>query len=368
MDLTLKNYNYCYVNAIGSTLRRPLFKLTYITTIGIAPIDKPLENPLWRVAKKAFHLLVLALFVIPAGLSWLIGKSISYFSKTKIHPEGLFLAPAPISIPNELQSDQSIDIMLLSKKFKTLNVLDERLSDQTSKKDCLHRLCEWTNTENTQIYFEDPQKRSLFCKQLSLFLKDIVKKIDSGQIYGDKERDILMELAEASTRCYPTWLEVAAKLFAEVNGQSETVEVKLLRLIQEYKESLILEFGQQELDSQWHALNYVRNILGNELGLNTTLNVYDPYAGHNHLTFSKTLTKWLFLEIYENINRFISSVQTKINFQSYDPSYHDFLVLIIQQRGIKDPEDYVANHFYDANHRLNEAGTNLMLRSIGILK
>ncbi|MBX9744512.1 MAG: DUF1548 domain-containing protein, partial [Chlamydiales bacterium] len=249
-----------------------------------------------------------------------------------------------------------------------LNLSNKRSSSQTSKKDCLQRLCEWTATENVNLYPDDPGKRKLFCKQLTIFLRGIIKKIESGDVSKDKERDILMELAEASTRCYPTWLEVSAKLFAEVNGQVETVEVKLLRFIQEYKESIILEFCQKEVDAQWHALNYVRNILGDELGLNTTLNAHDPYAAHDDAIFGKGLTKWLFLQRYENVNRLISSVQVMINSQNYDPSYHEFLLNTVRQQGIESPEDYVANHFYSEDYKLNEAGANLMLRSIGIVK
>lgn len=366
MDVNLNNYSYSYANTIGSSLKQPLFKL--VSNIAIASSGKPLESQAWRITKVAFHCLVAAIFVIPAGLAWLAGKSIVYFSKTQIDHEGLFLVPPQIQTPQELESDQLIDIRVLSDKFNQLNLPNEKSSSQTSKQDSLRRLCEWTATENAYLCPDDPGKRKLFCKELTIFLRGIIKKIESGEVPKDKERDILMELAEASTRCYPTWLEVSARLFAEVNGQAETVEVKLLRFLQEYKESVILEFCQKEVNAQWHALNYVRNILGDELGLNTTLNAHDPYAGQNDPIFGKGLTKWLFLQRYENVNRLISSVQIMINSQNYDPSYHGFLVNIVKQQGIQNPEDYVASHFYSEDYKLNEAGTNLMLRSIGIVK
>lgn len=366
MNVNLSNYSYSYANAISSSLKQPLFKL--VSNIAIASSGKPWESEAWRIAKVAFHCLVAVIFVIPAGLAWLAGKSISYFSKTQIDHEGLFLAPPQIQVPQELKSDQLIDVRILSNKFNELNLSDERSSSQTSKQECLQRLCEWTATENINLHPDNSETRKLFCKQLSIFLKGIIKKIESGEVSKDKEKDILMELAEASTRCYPTWLEVSGKLFAEVNGQAETVEIKLLRFIQEYKESVILEFCQKEVDAQWHALNYVRNILGQELGLNTALNAYDLYAAQNDATFGKGLTKWLFLQRYENVNRLISSVQIMINSQNHDSSYYDFLVNAVRQQGIQNPEDYVANHFYNEDYKLNEAGTNLMLRSIGIVR
>jgi hypothetical protein len=366
VNVNLNNYSYSYANTIGSSLKQPLFKL--VCNIAIASSGKPWESQAWRITKVAFHCLVAAIFVIPAGLAWLVGKSITYFSKTQIDYEGLFLAPPQIQIPEELESDQLIDIRLLSDKFNQLNLPNERSSSQTSKQDSLRRLCDLTATENANLYPDDPGTRELFCKQLTIFLRGIIKKIESGEVSKDKQRDILMELAEASTRCYPTWFEVSARLFAEVNGQAETVEVKLLGFLQEYKESVILEFCQKEVGTQWHALNYVRNILGKELGLNTTLNAHDFYAAQNDATFGKGLTKWLFLQRYENVNRLISSVQIMINSQNYDPSYHDFLVNTVKEQGIQDPEEYVASHFYSKDFKLNEAGANLMLRCIGIVK
>lgn len=366
VNVDLNNYSYSYANAIGSSLKQPLFKL--VSNIAVASSGKPWESQAWRIAKIAFHCLAAAVFIIPAGLAWLIGTSISHFSKTQIDHEGLFLAPPQIQILQELESDQKIEIRVISDKFKQLNVTEKRPTDQTSKENCLQRLCEWTATESANVYPDDSGKRKLFFKQLSIPLRGIIKKIELGEVSKDKEKDILMELAEISTRCYPTWLEGSAKLFAEVNNQVETVEVKLLRFIQEYKESITLEFCQNEADAQWHALNYVRNILGHELGLNTTLNAYDPYAEENDRIFGKGLTRWLFLQRYEDVNRLISSVQLMINARNYEPSYHDFLVNVVKQQGIQEPEDYVALHFYSEDYKLNEFGANLMLRSIGIIK
>jgi hypothetical protein len=51
-----------------------------------------------------------------------------------------------------------------------------------------------------------------------------------------------MELAETFTRCYPIWLEVSVKFYGKFHGKGENLEVKLLRFLQEYKESLILDF------------------------------------------------------------------------------------------------------------------------------
>lgn len=367
MYFNLNDYGYSYANAIGSTLKQPLFQL--ISDAAFATERRPWESQASLIKRIAYRCLVVALLIIPAGLAWFAGKAISHFSKIQIDPEGLSLAPPPIKIPEDLESDQAIDIMILAQKFNNLDVEDEISSSRTHKSESLARLCTWVTTEDEEIYKDNLRKRQLFCKQLSILLKGIIKKLDSNDLTEAKKRSILIELGEASTRCFPTWLQAATKLFAEANGQVGTAEVKLLRLVQDYKELIILEFCQKDAKTHWHVLNFVRNILGRELGLNTDLNAYDPYASQEEgPVFGKGLVKWMFLQRYENVSHLISGVQTMIEAQDYDSSYHDFLVKAMTDRGIPDPEDYVADHFYSDDFKLNELGVNFMLRSIGILK
>lgn len=368
MKINSSDYNYSYANTVGYVLKKPLFKLVSTTAMAFSDYTTD-ENRAHRIAKIALHCLAAIIVVIPAGLAWLAGKSIMYCSKTQINHQKLSLAPLPIRLPQ----DQQIDICHISTRYNQLNLPNTRSADQTSLQASLSRLCDRVANEDPTLYPDDPPiKREMFCKSISFYLKFIIKKIEAGAISKDKERDMLMELAEASTRCYPTWLEVAETLFNEINDQPETADVKLLRFVQDHKEAITLEFCQREMDTQWHALNYVRNILGNELGLNTELNTHDIYAGDSDPIFGKKLTKWLFLQKYENANRLISSIHTQIDLKPYDSSYHSFMVEAVKQKGIINAVDYVANHFYDedeeAGYKLNKAGVNFMLKTIGVLK
>lgn len=71
---------------------------------------------------------------------------------------------------------------------------------------------------------------------MSICLTSILKKIESNEITSDKKNDILIELANASTRCYPTWLEVAVKIYADINDQAEDVPNDYLKTIDENPE------------------------------------------------------------------------------------------------------------------------------------
>ncbi len=352
--MNLNNCDYSYANVIGSYLKQPLFKLVSHTLIAFK--HKHWEmNRIHNIAKEAIACLIFIMFVVPIGISWLIGKSISCFSKTKINHKNLHLKPPEIDIPHDLESDSSISIMVLVGKFIDINTIKGKFNkSQQSKLENLGRLCEWTVIKNDNIYPNDYRKRELFCKQLSIYLKNIVKKIDSNEVSNDKTLSILSELAEASTRCYPTWLEVARRLCDEVNGKEESVEIKLLRLVQEYKESIILEFSQKEVNSEWHALSYVRNILGDELGLNTAK--LDVYGAQNNSIFGKCIIKWLFLQIYENSNRLVSGITTMINSREYDNSYYFFIQ--------KHATDVKKCFNLESDGHINEVGVNFLLKNI----
>lgn len=364
MSINTEIYNYSYSAYIGSSLRAPLFQLA--TNILVAAASKPWESTALKVIKIGFHAIVALIFVIPAAVAWCIGKAFTALSSTVLDHDGLCLAPPPIEIA---EAPPNTQISTLYDRFVALQIdRKEVRGGTTSKRDCLRRLCQWVSQKHTDIYPDDLRKRNLFCTQVSRALKGIVAKIESGEVSADKERDLLTELAEAATRCYPTWLEVAEKLYAEVHNGSETVQVKLLRCIQECKETAILEFAQNDADAHWHALNYVRNILGQELGLGNR-NSLDPYAGHDDPVFSKNITKWLFLERYDNTNHLVSSVQTMIHSRKYDACYHDFLVQIAKERDVPNPEDFVGETFFEGDDcKITFAGVNLMLRSMGVLR
>lgn len=366
MNINLDDYSYSYANAVGNSLQQPLFKI--VCNIAISASPKPWENQAWVVAKIAFHCFVGALCVIPFGLAWLAGKSISYLSKTQIDYDSLYLAPTKIEIPAEDSANASIDILTLSSMFSDLEIPNDRGEAQSSKQESLNRLCNYIIQENATIYEDNPQKRRLFCQQVSICLKGIIIKINSGKVSDDRKRVILLELAEASTRCFPTWLQVSQKFYDELYGKTQTVELKLLRLVQDYKELLILEFSQGEVGAQWHALSYIRKILGKDLGLNTDLGETDPYVQNQDPVFGKTLSKWMFLQMYENVNQLISAIQNIINSSEYDSAYYDFLVQTIRQRGVTNPEDYVVDHFFNDEYKINAKGVNLMLKCIGVLK
>ncbi len=316
-----------------------------------------------KVAKIALQCFIAAVCVLPAGILWLIGRGICCLSNAQINYAKLSSSPKPIQVVAGA-TDYNINLMVLYTKYVALGIKENLEPGKTSKEDCLRLLCNKIQTAHQDIYPDNANKRFMFCQQVSLYLKAILQKMRSGDIDNDKEEQILKELAEASTRCYPTWLQTAYSLYADVHNQEETVPDKLLRAIQEYKESLTLEFVQNELGLQWHALNFVRNILGAELGFDTELNELDPYGGQQDNIFGKALTKWLFLQKYTDVNRLVEAIRTKINAKPFDSSYYDYLVEKVESSQQGDIQEI----FYDENYQLTYEGVSFMLHSMKILR
>lgn len=363
MTSITNNLNYSRAQSIGCGLKKPLFKL--LSHVAIAAAGS--NSIVVRVIKVTTHAFLAILLIIPASGAFLLGKAITHFSKTKINLQNIHLAAPPIEIPEEDPANGAIDLGVLVQKYERLPRVNRLMENGGSKSWWLNRLCLHVSLQDPQIFPDNPNKRREFCQTISLFLKAIIRKMNDGEIPEDRQREILLELTEASTRCYPTWLEVSAKLFAEVNGTAETVPVKLLREIQSYKETLILNYGQNSIGADWHVLSYMRNILGEEFGLDTSLNQLDPYGAGHAPSFGKSFCKWILLLLYGNSNHLISRIRDTINSQDFDPSYHDFLKEILRNEGNENPDDYVTENFFDEDYKITFAGASCMLKSMGIL-
>lgn len=362
-------YGCSYASSIGNACRQPLFYLIIQASTELSRPLLPKEILIVKIGKIAIKLFALILFVIPAGVLSLTGKCITLFAKTQIDHKNLHLTPPSIPIPQEEEIDKTIDINQLAEEYKKM-MIDEENDHKVKSlfnlcKEIIKNLSNDSIAAGSTIYPDDPSKRKYFCTQMTLYLKGILKK--DNELSPDQKKILLSKLADASTVCYPTWFETTKKIYDELFWKNGSVEVKLLNMVQEYKENMILEVSQN-VDYEWHALNFVRNVAGKELGLNTSTNEMDPYATDDDFVFGKKLCKWIFLEKYENVNKLITAIYNRIDIEPYDQSYHDFLLKIIESQGIKDPTDYIAEHFFSEDYKLNQAGVNCMLRGIGILK
>lgn len=342
---------YNHLEAVGSFLRKPQFNLgVNILKLTTTPQSLKIRD---------IGLIVLTpIVIIPTSILWAAGKTITCLSRTSLNEKNLHLAPAPFAIP-DTDELKDVDIMKLYTRFKELFPFDKN-------KGALLDLCE--KIKDNDLYRTNPQP---FYPTLNAYLRGIQKQIELGEVSLDKQRDILMELAEASSRCEPTWLEVAGKLYREIKGKQDSLDGKILDLVQTYKEDLIIDFCQNTLKNEhWHGLNVIRNILGDELGLNKELNVSDPYADVEMSGLKKAIAKGIFLHKYRNVNNLISRVQSDFNKEPYNQLYFDRLVEIAKELGIKDPSEFVQEQCFDEEneYKITRLGMTILLRGLGIIK
>lgn len=368
MDININNYNFSPTSHVGNKLKQPLFHL--VANVALAASPKPHQHIACVVAKLALHCIVGLVLVVPAGIAWFAGKIIVWFSKTQINHENLSLAPPPFEIPEETEEESQIDVRVLAKRFDAFN--DGSIPEYSKKKSALETICNSVANNDVGEFADNPEKNQLFCKEMKTFLRKIIHQININKVSREMEKEFLVMLAEADNVCAPTWLEAAARIYSQLSGKNLSVVMKLIGLVQEYKELLILEFAQVDAGGEWHVVNYMRNLLGDELGLNMHLNQFDRYAEKKDPVFGKTLCKWIFMQRYEDANRMVEGITNMINSRAYDPTFQDFIVEIIKKQKVEDPEGFVGENFFnndyeENDYRIKECGVNLMLKEIQIL-
>lgn len=392
-SISLRDYEYSYATAVGMALKNTADRFEkWVVQRPKGPTGN-LIKAIIEVALKIFARITIRL---PLKCLGYLGKALCPLEKTKIDPKGLPLAPPAIILPSNIKLDVGNRIDALYTRFDKLfphtkkkitppvgwwnwlwgkagSVDEITHAGRYFQKLSFKRMFNQLISHDPSIFPKHPSSRREFCGQTSMFLKGILNKIESGELTEEREKVILNELALGSKACYPTWLQVSSKIYTELYGKQETAAIKLLRMVQEYKEDLILEFTQKQYKAQWHMLSLLRETQGKELGLNMHVNK-DAYSGSTH--YSQESIEHLkkgFLELYQDVNRLVAAVLTKIEAQPYDSAYFDFMVEAVTKLGAKEPINFVRQHFYredpkdEYNLLLKPEGVHFMLRAVGIL-
>lgn len=354
--MKLDNYNFSYANHVGNVLKRPLAELVVGVALALAP--KPHEKIAERVAKIFFRVILAIILVIPAGMAWLLGKAIILCSKTQIDHDQLALTPPPIQLPD-------VTNLMHDRLLEKFNVYFPGIEKNRQEIEHIsNSISNWRPDPDSANF----NKHELLNREMKIFLTQIIKKMDAYEVSDDEARTFLTKLADLSTRCPETWHEVIAQFYAQIyDGWKSAIE-KLLKMVQDYKEGIILEFGQLKAGTEWHVINFVRNQIGDEVGLNTKLGENDQWASGDDPIFGKSLTKWIFMQTFEDANRMVQAITTAINQGKYDPVFQDLILETIKAKGMEKAEDLVAEHFFTEDYKIKECGVNLMLKEIRILK
>lgn len=363
-------------NTVGLALRAPLHNL--VSKVASTRLKQNIGQ-IEKTCRVAAYTFLTIVFFIPAGAAYLAGKAICQLSSSQVNPKTLHLAP---------NSDERL-------KFNDVNITE--FYQLIEKYDIISKL-NLIEEENFKVklqllfspYFDPkssyasdliviingtPNVRDNLYQSLCYYLKGITKKLNDGTVSEDKQVAYLTSLAQALIVYPPTWIEVANDIYNRLYSVDED---QILLLVQKYKEEIFKQFIQQETQSyHWHLLNYMRRVLGFELGLSTDSITVDPYAPRQSV-LGKSLIKWIFMNRYENMNNLIKAIQTSIAVDKLEKSVSDLLIKIVDKQGfpvtddIRTAQDYVREKLFDTdedmtNFSINEKGVRILLKHLKII-
>ena len=183
MSIKLSNYDYSHANNIGAQLQTPLPQLGWL-------MKRCFTCDYWdsgcsRIRKITTTILFVAIALIPASAAYLLGNPFFWISKTKVNFSNIKLAPHPITPLQDLQDDQSLNPQKLVNRLSKFNTKNE-YNDHIKK---LSKLC--NAKSDTEIFRHEPEKRPLFIKELSIALKGLLKKMETGEISGEGKNHLI---------------------------------------------------------------------------------------------------------------------------------------------------------------------------------
>lgn len=366
--MNIDYYGYSYADHIGRTLSEP------IDTVFTHIKNSWETHGLISKIRLVWHSVIAAIIFVPCGAAWLVGRAFSYCAASKIDLQGLESMPAVINMNPDLGS-----------RYIDISYLRECLRYTANPEGLKYKINKIINRN----YYDDNGKNNLAKAQFDVFIKAIVKKmteVGPTALTNDQKGAIVERLANAADLCLATWVEVSGKIYFEIYGNADSAESKILRLVQDYKEAIILQILQVDLNrNQWHTLNKARQIFGAEFGLDQTLEKFDTYAhdpNYKAALLSPSDVDYIrneFYRQYSDVNRLVEAVQTKINMglplEIYK-SYSGLLKEIAKEHGITTErgyrgnriDDFITQKCFTPDSQIKLEAVNLMLRHIGLIK
>lgn len=314
--------------------------------------------------------------------------------RIKLKPERIKLKKDRIfHAPKEIKVETKVDLKHINlKKFIEIweKVGRSHLQYEAIKAD----LTDWITNQigDSTKYTHIPAKSVNEARiQLENYLRSIIDHFDHSDVDDSIKERIILRLVDASKVCSPTWIEVARKEYTYlINGldTESDYEQILLEYVQSAKEDWILSIiARMYPDAHWNGLNYVRWLIGKQLGL--APGVYDS-------TVSEEIIEGLPAEACLQIfytqftgEELIRRVTAKICLDNDHPKSNGLdqrLTTILEICGNKlaaiNREDiasddfdiamFCLNNFYNLigtnKYQINELAVEFMLSELGIIE
>lgn len=355
--MNINNFGYSVAADLGQTLSAPLDRSISNITSSIRDIFSPSPRAILGIIQLIWYGTIGAIICIPATPFWMVGRTISFFSASKVNYRGLHYRPIDVDLNPALGDIKKINLQYLHTCMKNTNQYE------------VNRII------NTVNYGASDEQN----KQYATFIRAIVKKMGDSNFTADQKKTIVQRLIDTQNACFPTWVETAGKIYFEIYG-GDDVETKILRMVQDYKEALMLHILQVDLDySQWHTLNYARAALGDDLGLDKSLIQFDNYTNGCGFLSPGTLSyvRDLFLERYGNANRMVEAVHTNLSLlpprEVYN-AYSEILKQVAKDNGLRNEQgrnnidDFVTTQCFSEDYKIKPEAVNMILKKLELIK
>lgn len=273
------------------------------------------------------------------------------------HPDAMKIVPRPITVPENLESD--------------LSYLEGHCLQRAKNQEEVRRLKHMFNFTRRN----DSLPRQNAC----LYFKAIEQKIrdQDAKLSQDDIDTFFMEVIAGSEKCEPTWYVAAQKAYEKAETGSDK-EQNLLRLVQEYKETLFMDptiLPEQLKNADWNVINCARILFGADYGLETAENsmmdigyMLEDGEGTRLPPLQIMQSDAVNLEMrirakLEDTESIIEWIKNKVNLET-PHLYYDFINGLTQKYHLSIGTE----KFFDENYSLTREAIILMLVDIGVLE
>lgn len=273
------------------------------------------------------------------------------------HPDAMKIVPRPITVPENLESD--------------LSYLEEQCLQRAKNPDEARRLRHMFHF--TRLNDSIPRQNAcVYFKAIEQKIRDQDHKLSEDDI-----NTFFMEVIAGSEKCEPTWYLAAQKAYEK--AETGAHDQSLLRLVQEYKETLFMDptiLPEELKNADWNVINCARILFGADYGLETAENsmmdidyMLQDGDGTRRAPLQIMQNDAVNLEMrirakLEDTESIIEWIKNKVNLEN-PHLYYDFINTLVEKYHLS----IGAEKFFDENdYSLTREAIILMLVDIGVLK
>lgn len=328
-------------------------------------------------------------------IHWVVNLVARCFSTTEegyrgvtINLNALGLAPDQMNLSAPNSETDSVNVLDLVDEYRRVERESQRLAGQGPRpaspdlSNTLRNLAHLSlsvtpfpqpGVENYNFLRQRASYDQLYYATMKKTLQRIILELRNPQVSVEKKKRALIALADGMSGCQPRKLEECQRQCRLLMSTAPEMHNLLLGYIQDLKEEIFLREFQ---GSQFHVLNYVRQEMGAEYGLNRSeINLRDPNIGVGGRPTMEAMRN--VFESQYTTERLVQGVRTRIHLDENNSVWNAYIHTKLRAeaaaRGENPDDPAVADRivnegtsFFD-ERLINERGVIFLLKSLGVV-